>query len=211
MLLSRWRYPFLQRFSAVLAQDGSTIVLPAGLKEVWPGGSSSGSYAPSALQLPVRLDLTTGLMLGPFLTPGRTPDSNSPVQTAPIPPGGLRIADLGYYRLDTFWKLAAQGGYFLSRYQAGAKLHRHDGVALDLEKLLSDPAAAAIDQPVLLGRAATACRCACWPPKRPQRRGHSGGDCKTNPARKGSRAALTAGARKTPGGYSAQSMPNWWP
>ncbi len=71
---------------------------------------------------------------------------------APIPPGGLRIADLGYYRLNTFWELAAQGGYFLSRYQAGAKLHRHDGVAPDLEKLLSDPAATAIDQPVLLGR-----------------------------------------------------------
>ncbi len=92
-------------------------------------------------------------MLGPFLTDGRTPDSNSAVQTAPVPAGALRIADLGYYRLDTFRELAAQGGYFLSRYKAGTKLYRHDGAELDLRKLLSTPSATGIDRPVLLGRA----------------------------------------------------------
>jgi len=144
----------LQRFSGVLVQDSSTIMLPQGLREVWAGCGGHGSYGQSALKLQVRLDLTTGLMLGPYLTSGRTPDSNSPVQTAPIPSGALRIADLGYYRLDTFRELADQGGYFLSRHKAGTKLYEpdDDGAELDLGKLLTTESPAGIDRPVLLGR-----------------------------------------------------------
>ena len=99
-------------------------------------------------------------MLGPFLDDGRTPDRNSQVQTAPIPAGALRIADpvsghgasLGYCRLDTFREPAEQGGRCLSRYKVGAKLYRPDGAEPDLGKLLTDPAATDLDQPVLLGQ-----------------------------------------------------------
>ena len=87
-----------------------------------------------------------------MLDQGRTPDSNSLAQSAPLPSGALRIADLGYYRLDTFREIGQQGGYFRSRYQAGTKLYLPDGTALDLVKLLSNPAATGIDRPVLPGR-----------------------------------------------------------
>ena len=109
--------PVLQRFSAVLVQDSSVVMLPDALREIWAGCGGSGSYGQSALKLQVRLDLTTGRMLGPFLDHGRTPDSHSPVQSAPLPPGALRLADLGYYRLDTFREIAQQSGYFLSPVQ----------------------------------------------------------------------------------------------
>ena len=143
--------PVLQRFTAVLVQDSSVIMLPDELREVWAGCGGSNSSGQSALKLQVRLDLTTGLMLGPFLDDGRTPDNNSPVQRTPIPSGALRIADLGYYRLDTFRELAEQGGYFLSRYKAGTKLYWPDGAEVNLRKLLTDPAATGLDRPVLLG------------------------------------------------------------
>ena len=65
--------PVLQRFSAVLVQDSSVIMLPDGLREVWAGCGGSGSYGQSALQLQVRLDLTTGRMLGPFPDVGALP------------------------------------------------------------------------------------------------------------------------------------------
>ena len=145
--------PVLQRFSAVLVQDSSVVMLPDALREIWAGCGGSGSYGQSALKLQVRLDLTTGRMLGPFLDHGRTPDSHSPVQSAPLPPGALRLADLGYYRLDTFREIAQQSGYFLSRYKTGTKLYQCDGAELDLARLLSTPAATSIDQPVLLGSA----------------------------------------------------------
>ena len=143
--------PVLQRFNAVLVMDSSTIMLPDALGEIWTGCGGRGSFGQSALKLQVRLDLTTGRMLGPLLDQGRTPDSNSLAQSAPLPSGALRIADLGYYRLDTFREIGQQGGYFRSRYQAGTKLYLPDGTALDLVKLLSNPAATGIDRPVLLG------------------------------------------------------------
>lgn len=46
--------PLLQRFTAVLVEDGSTISLPASLKEVWRGCGGSGPQA--ALKLTVRWD-----------------------------------------------------------------------------------------------------------------------------------------------------------
>lgn len=252
--------PVLQRFSAVLVQDSSVIMLPDTLREVWAGCGGSGSYGQSALKLQVRLDLTAGQMLGPFLTAGRTPDSDSPVQREPIPAGALRIADLGYYRLDTFRELAEQRGYFLSRYKAGTKLYRHDGTELDLERLLTTASATAIDRPALLGRAhrlPVRLLAAKAPPevsaqrrrrlkdqarKKQQRQpgkarlalcdwnsyvtnvpppcsagmrqwlwqGRAGRlNCSSSCG--SSTAALTAGVRTIPGGYSARSMPNWWP
>jgi hypothetical protein len=126
--------------------------LPAALRAVWAGCGGSNSYGQAALKLQVRLDLSTGLLLGPFLDHGRTPDSNSWVQRAPVPPGGLRIADLGYFRLDTFRDLAEQGSYFLSRFKAGTKLYSANGTELDLSALLSNPNLRSVERPVLLGR-----------------------------------------------------------
>ena len=166
--------PVLQRFNAVLVMDSSTIMLPDALGEIWTGCGGRGSFGQSALKLQVRLDLTTGRMLGPFLDHGRSPDNTVAAQRAPLPSGALRIADLGYYRLDAFRAIAAQDGYFRSRYKAGTKLYQSDGAELDLVKLLSDPAAT----PPLTGRrcweAPIVCRCACWPPKCPRKCATSG-------------------------------------
>ena len=127
-------------------------MLPNALQEVWAGCGGSNSYGQSALKLQVRLDLSTGRLLGPFLDHGRVPDSNSRVQRAPVPLGALRIADLGYFRLDTFRELAEQGGYFLSRFKVGTKLYQADRDQLDLLAWLTNPARHRIDQPVLVGR-----------------------------------------------------------
>ncbi len=58
--------PLLRRFTAVLIQDSSVIMLPDGLSEVWAGCGGSGSYGQSALKLQVRLDLTTVSDAGAF-------------------------------------------------------------------------------------------------------------------------------------------------
>jgi hypothetical protein len=145
--------PILKRFSAVVVQDSSIIMLPDALQEVWAGCGGTNSYGKSALKLQVRLDLSTGLLLGPFLDHGRVPDSNSWVQRAPLPRGALRIADLGYFRLDTFRELAEQGSYFLSRLKAGTKLYQADGTGLDLSSLLTGGTSHRVDLPVLVGRA----------------------------------------------------------
>jgi len=88
--------PLLERFTAVELLDASTIVLPDGLADWWPGcGGSSPTNTGASLKVHVRFDLCSGALRGPLLTDGRTHESTTALQTAPLPPGALRIADLG--------------------------------------------------------------------------------------------------------------------
>jgi hypothetical protein len=90
--------PLLQRFSAVVLLDCSTIVLPDALSLWWPGcGGSSATHTQAALKVGVRFDLCTGALRGPLLFDGRTHESTTPVQRAPLPAGALRLADLGFF------------------------------------------------------------------------------------------------------------------
>ena len=144
--------PILRRFSAVAVMDSSTITLPNALEDVWSGCGGSGPSGKSALKLQVRLDLNTGALRGPFLEDGRSADGNSSLQREALPEGALRIADLGYFKLDTFRELAERGSYFLSRLKVGTKLYRPDGTELDVSALLRSEKSGRIDLPALLGR-----------------------------------------------------------
>ena len=108
--------PLLARFSAVELLDCSTLVLPDALGPWWPGcGGSSPQHTSAALKLHVRYDLCRGALRGPLITDGRTAESTTPLQTAPLPRGALRVADLGFFALDVLAAVAAAGSFFLTR------------------------------------------------------------------------------------------------
>jgi len=83
--------PLLQRFTAVLVEDGSTISLPASLKQVWRGCGGSASEA--ALKLTVRLDLLRGSLSGPYVQEGRRHETQSPLREQHMPAGSLWIGE----------------------------------------------------------------------------------------------------------------------
>jgi hypothetical protein len=115
--------PLLARFSAVVLLDATTIVLPDVLGTWWPGcGGSSASNTSAALKVHVRYDLLAGGLSGLVLTDGRTHESTTPLQTAPVPTGALRVSDLGFFDLDVFAQLSEQDAYWLSRLQPGTAL-----------------------------------------------------------------------------------------
>lgn len=108
--------PLLERFAAVELLDASTIVLPDALGDWWPGcGGSSPTNTSASLKIHVRFDLAHGTLRGPLCTDGRTHESTTALQTAPLPRGSLRVADLGYFCLSVLAAIAAEGSYFLSR------------------------------------------------------------------------------------------------
>src|SRR5215469_3038122 len=108
--------PLLRRFTAVVLPDCSTLVLPEALALWWPGcGGTTSTHTAAALKLGVRFDLCTGTLQGPLLVDGRTHESSTLVQTDPLPPGALRIAELGFFDLGVFADVAARGAYWLSR------------------------------------------------------------------------------------------------
>jgi Transposase DDE domain len=142
--------PLLERFSAVELLDASTIVLPDALGLWWPGcGGASPTNTSASLKIHVRYDLCCGSLRGPLLTDGRTHESTTPLQTAPLPRGSLRVADLGFFCLRVLAAVAAEGSYFLSRMHHTTAVFTPDGQRTRLLDLLGpDPS---YDLSVLLG------------------------------------------------------------
>ncbi len=111
--------PLLQRFTEVDLLDSSTVGLPDALAGVWAGcGGGSEQNTRAAVKLQVRWDLNGGRLSGPFLRAGRASDQSAVTQTAPLPRGALRLADLGYFSLKVLRELDAAGVYWLSRLHA---------------------------------------------------------------------------------------------
>ena len=143
--------PLLQRFSSVMLLDSSIVALPDALAGIWSGNGSRTGQGSSALKFQVRLDLCTGALSGPMLQDGRCHDRTSPLQGAPLPPGSLRLADLGYFSLDVLGNMARQKVFFLSRLQAQTLVFHHDGTGLDLPKVLRAQAPGPVDLWVCIG------------------------------------------------------------
>ena len=144
--------PVLRRFAQVAVQDCTTIALPAALAGVWPGcGGSTATSGAAALKLGVRLDLVTGQLVGPYVEAGRANDRATTVAALPLPPGALRLADLGFFRLDELAAQDAQGVYWLSRWHPGTALFTPDGQRQELLPLLAAVPGTTLDQPVRLG------------------------------------------------------------
>ncbi len=144
--------PVLRRFTAVTVQDCTTISLPDALAPHWPGcGGSTPASGAAALKLGVRLDLAGGRLEGPSVEAGRTNDHSTTVAGLPLPPGALRLADLGFFSLAELTEQGARGVYWLSRWQPGTALYTPDGQRHDLLPLLEATTAPVVDQPVQLG------------------------------------------------------------
>jgi hypothetical protein len=139
--------PILARFAAVQVQDSSTISLPPALADVFFGCMERTA----ALKVHLGLELCSGALIGPTLTDSCQHDSTIGDPTA-LPPGSVRLADLGYFDLDVFAELDARHIYFLSRFKTGTIVSTVDGDRQDLLRLLDDQCDDVIDLDVRLGR-----------------------------------------------------------
>src|SRR5438128_8884689 len=144
--------PLLQRFTAVVLLDCSTIVLPDALGLWWPGcGGSSAKHTQAALKLGVRFDLCRGVLRGPLLYDGRTHESTTPLQRAPLPAGTLRLADLGFFDLEALAQIGAQDGYWLSRLHFTTAVYDAEDRRWEVLELLAAQGTATVDLPIALG------------------------------------------------------------
>ena len=67
----------------------------------------------------------------------------------PLPEGALRLADLGFFHLETFAQLNRDRVYWLTRYKTGTTLYDQDGQPLDVLTCLGQ---ASVDRPVWVGQ-----------------------------------------------------------
>jgi hypothetical protein len=167
--------PILERFTSVVLQDSSTIVLPDDMKERYPGCGGSYGGGQAALKLQVEWDLRSGALAHVQIEAGRSPDGATTRQQTRRGQGVLRIADLGYFDLDVFAEMTQAGEYFLSRLQYTTGLLEPDGTPVELAAWLPQQTGKFIDQPMLMGKAKRLpCRVIAWrlPEEQAARRRH---------------------------------------
>lgn len=157
--------PILARFCGVYLWDATTITLPDPLAARWPGcGGRVAMHTRAALKVHLRWEFTTGAFDWLTLTDGRTSD-RAAASTAPaLPPGALRLADLGYFSLTLLPLLIAQRVFVLCRFPAQPLVFVGDapGRAVGghpLGSMLAHETGDRVDRPVLLGaKAQVPCR-----------------------------------------------------
>lgn len=147
------RIPLLQRFTALYLRDSSQIQLPGELAAVWHGNSAC--HVPpaesAALKIQVRLDELRGQLDGPFLQDGRAGDRTSPTQGAPVVPGSLSLADLGYFDLAQLRAVGDARAFWLTRWRTGTCLYAAAGQRLDLVRWLKQQRGERIEMAVTVG------------------------------------------------------------
>jgi hypothetical protein len=142
----------LDRFTAVEVLDSSFVALPAGLAEVYRGGSSGTTRGDqAAVKLTVGLDLKSGAVRGPELTDGRAADLATALAQGDPPRGALQLADLSYFSLEKFARWEGAGAYWLSRLKLSTVIEDRHGQRIDLLKALRTAHAADLDIDVRLG------------------------------------------------------------
>ena len=144
--------PILDRFSEVVIQDSTVISLPEALAAVWQGCGNGNDHAGNAaLKLHLALDLRSGRLRGPTLHNGREPDVTAAV-AQDLPPGAVRLVDLGFWDLAVLDGLRQRGVYWFSRMQAMTAVQTADGQWWQLLDLLHATPDATVDLAVRLGR-----------------------------------------------------------
>jgi hypothetical protein len=144
--------PLLMRFKGVYIQDSSINTLPDSLAVIWPGcGGSTSKNTSSSLKIQIRLDLNTGSLAGPYFQPGYEQDKISALFKESLPPGSLRMTDLGYFSLKNFKEVDSQGVYWLSRVKSQCNVVDIDGKQWDLLDFLKKHCIEEMGMPVFLG------------------------------------------------------------
>jgi len=141
----------LRRFAAVLYEDSTTIALPDELATQWPGCAGPQTPAQAALKAHTRLDLKSGRLWGPRLTPGRLADRQSPLHAEPTVAQSLFIADLGYFSVPRMMQRRAAGGYTLTRLLTSTALFTPQEEALVLALILPRQVGQLTELEVLVG------------------------------------------------------------
>jgi DDE family transposase len=143
--------PLLQRFAGVCLLDSTLLGLPAVFAGAWPGSGLKAEDEPAGIKAQVRLNILDGALSGPFLHPACTADQKGALQAAPLPPGALRLADLGFFSLDNLAEMDRQGVYWLTRVQVATGLVDATGRVWTLADFLRGQTGDQVDVPMALG------------------------------------------------------------
>lgn len=137
--------PLLERFAGVYVIDTTIISLPDALLEYWGGCNGS------EIKIGVCWELLSGALVAVELLDGRVHDQHSGLQTLPVPPGAVRLADLGFFKLSELQRLSDEQAGWVTRYKGKTQLYDGEGQAIDLLQVLLATGDEIVEFPVEVG------------------------------------------------------------
>lgn len=155
----RQRLGLLDRFTAVLVEDTTTVTLPAALADEFPGcgGGSGAGEGAAALKVRIRWDLCTGELLALTVHAGRTSDQTLAAAADEMPEGAVHLADLGFFNTER-WRTLPPRRFWISRVPARTRVYWR-GTWHALSALLARAPGALFDEAVqLVQQAGLPCR-----------------------------------------------------
>jgi hypothetical protein len=131
--------PLLKQFSAVIVEDSTSITLPTELADIWLGCGGGEGASESGVKVFVQWDVTCGELFGPRLSNARMNDHKTPFEIEELPEGSLYIADLGFFAIERFYRIAKGKigkRYFVSRLQSKTNVYNRRGHCIELAGML---------------------------------------------------------------------------
>lgn len=154
--------PLLERFTDVIAIDGSVISLPDSQENEYQGCGGSYEGGKSALKLQTEFSLRNGQLRCVQIEQGRAPDAATDRQHIKQTKGSLRIADLGFFSIAVFQQIDDSDAYYLSRIQHQTRIYVDD-TKFDLVTWLNARGQGVVDQQIEIGADARhSCRLIAW-------------------------------------------------
>lgn len=138
-----------QKFNRVLIQDSTTLKLPAGLSEAYPGNVSQGKQH-AVIRLQCLINIKNMRWLDIALKPFTSNDQSACRLLLPLlKQGDLLIRDLGYFAMDAFRQIEQQQAFYISRLRYGLNLYNTNGTLINWKQLCKQKRI--IDEVVLAG------------------------------------------------------------
>jgi hypothetical protein len=146
----RLQAPLLKSFARIMIVDSTCFAINPLLKNLLPGCRSDANC-----KIQFCYEYLKGIVSFFEITPENCPDGKySSKVPERILPGDLYLADLGYFKLDTLYKIWSVGAHFISRFFVGTQLFDgRTGEKIDLYAILKNAVGDTFDIPVLMGSA----------------------------------------------------------
>lgn len=144
--------PLLRRFTAVAIDDSTAVALPACLAGAYPGcGGSDPDAGRAGLKVLARLEAIAGRLEIAEPEPAKASDRTLHATLPPLPPGSLRLADLGFFDLERMAADTAAGVSWISRAPARLLVRQGGEAGRNLPEWLRRQGSDRIDTIVTVG------------------------------------------------------------
>lgn len=110
-------------FNRIILNDSTGYSLPSKFCNEYKG--SGGSSSKSAIKIQLQYDLLSGSFLCCDFFSGTVTDSNYlETMNSQTMPGDLRLADLGYYKIDYLKQIDSKKAFYISKLKSGTSLYK---------------------------------------------------------------------------------------